>query len=246
MTPDERQMIAGLFDRMRQQGAGVKDRDAESFIRDAVRQMPDAPYMMVQSILVQEMALQQSEERMRELEDRIQDLESRAQPQPQQSSGSFLGGLFGGSKPAASTSVPVSGRQQSGGFASAPRPAGGSPWGNAPQQGGYAPQAQQGYAQPPMQQQPAGGGFMRSAMTTAAGVAGGMLAANAISNMMNGGHSAHAATGASDAHKSAATENAPANQQVAAAEDNDPGTYDDNDPGYEAGGNDDAGGGWDE
>ena len=31
MTPDERQMIAGLFDRMRQQGAGVKDRDAESF-----------------------------------------------------------------------------------------------------------------------------------------------------------------------------------------------------------------------
>jgi len=40
-------------------------------------------------------------------------------------------------------------------------------------------------------QQPAGGGFMRSAMTTAAGVAGGMLLAEGIRNML-GGSSAHA------------------------------------------------------
>ena len=50
------------------------------------------------------------------------------------------------------------------------RPAGGAAWGNAP-----------GYAAP--QQAPAaagGGGFMKSALATAAGVAGGMLLANSI------------------------------------------------------------------
>ena len=246
MTPDERQMIAGLFDRMRQQGAIDKDRDADALIRDTVRQMPDAPYIMVQSVLVQEMALQQSEGRIRELEDRIQALE--AQAKPQQNSGSFLGGLFGGgaAAPARPASVPVAGRQQSGGFgAQAPRAAAPSPWGGQPQQP-MAPQqgyGQQGYGQPMPVQQGGGGGFMRSAMTTAAGVAGGMLAANAISNMM-GGHAAHAAaaTPATPTPAAASPVADPASN-VAASDENDPGTYeepdaaeyDDNDPGFDGG-----------
>lgn len=194
MNPEERQMITGLFDRMRQQGMADKDRDAEALIRDTVRQMPDAPYMMVQTILVQEMVLQNAQQQVQDLEERVRMLEAQARPQ-QSSGGSFLGGLFGGgAKPAA---VPMAGRQ-SGGFGGAPgapaRP--GSPWGNAPQQGGYPPQ--QGGMMPMQQQAPAGGGFMRTAMATAAGVAGGMLAASAISNMMNGGSSAQAASAAKD------------------------------------------------
>lgn len=183
MTPDERQMISGLFDRMRQQGAIDKDRDAEALIRDAVRQNPDAAYMLVQTALVQEMVMQQSQERIQELEARVQQLEAHAARPQQQSSGSFLGGLFGGSRPAAAPppSVPAAGRQ-SGGFGAAPmagRPS--SPWGSAP--GAGAPM-QSGM---PMQQQAGGGGgFMKSAMATAAGVAGGMLVASAISNMMKG------------------------------------------------------------
>lgn len=188
MTPDERQMISGLFDRIRQQGAVDKDRDADAMIRDTVRQMPDAPYMLVQTALVQDMVLQQSEQRIRELEDQVQQLEAQSRPAPQQGSGSFLGGLFGGgSRPAAPASVPMAGRQQSSGFGSGARP--GGPWGSQPQQAMGQPMGQQGAM--PMQQQAAGGGFMRTAMATAAGVAGGMLAANAISNMMNTG-SAHA------------------------------------------------------
>lgn len=191
MTPDERQLIQGLFDRMHQNGPADKDREAESFINQAVRQTPDAAYLLVQSVLAQEHYLQEAGARIEDLEARMRELEDRLQSQqsqPQKSSGgSFLGGLFGGSKPApqpqprASASVPSFGARPQAGQA-------GSPWGNAANA-----QPQGGYGQQPMQQQaPAGGGFMRSALTTAAGVAGGMLAANAIQGMLGGGSNAHA------------------------------------------------------
>lgn len=193
MTPDERQLISGLFDRMRQNGPVAKDREAESLINQAVRQTPDAAYLLVQSVLAQEHYLQEAAGRIEDLEARLRDVEDQLQAQqsqPQRSSGgSFLGGLFGGSKPApqpqARASVPSFGSRAQPGQA-------GSPWGSAagsqPQQGGF------GYGQQPMQQaQPQGGGFMRSALTTAAGVAGGMMAASAIQGMLGGGSSANAA-----------------------------------------------------
>lgn len=200
MTPDERQLISDLFDRMRQQGRVEKDRDAERLISDSVRQNPDAGYLLVQSVLAQEHYLQQAGSRIEELEGRMRDLEdeiARLQQQPQKSGGSFLGGLFGGGRqePAPvprSGSVPSFGSGRSAASASYGQP--GSPWGRQqPQQGGYAPQGG-GFGQQPMAQPPArGGGFMASALTTAAGVAGGMLAANAISGMLKGDSSAHAA-----------------------------------------------------
>jgi len=267
MTPDERQLITGLFERIRQQGAGEKDREAEALIRDGVRQMPDAPYMLVQTALVQEMALQQSENRVRELEDRIRELEDKAQQPAQQGTGSFLGGLFGGgaARPAAS-SVPAAGRQSSN-FGTSPRGPAGSPWGNIASNAngpGPMPGPQAGYGQA-MPMQPAGGGFLRSAMSTAAGVAGGVLAAEAISGML-GGHSAHATGGLfgsglgnSDLPPPPVLpqrQASPHPDDVAAADgndpgtdddsDNDPGNTDDNDPGYDAGGGGDSGGGWDE
>jgi hypothetical protein len=200
MTPDERQMITGLFDRLRQQGVVDKDRDAEALIRDLIRQNPDAAYMLVQTNLVQDMVLQQSEERVRELEDQIAELENRRPQSQPQGSGSFLGGLFGGgSRPSA---VPSTGRGQSAGFGASRAPAaGGSPWGSAPG-------ARSTVGGAPMQQSPmaaqaaGGGGFMRSAMATAAGVAGGMLAANAISSMLKGDQ-AHASPAGSQNHSEA-------------------------------------------
>ena len=202
MNSEERQMITGLFDRMRQQGQVDKDRDAEALIRDTVRQLPDAPYIMVQTVLVQEMALGNAQQQIQDLEDRVRSLEAQARPQSS-GGGSFLGGLFGGGAKPAPAAVPSAGHQ-SGGFGTAAAPArSGSPWGNAPVGGGGGmPMQQQPMQQGgmmPMQQQPAVGGFMRSAMTTAAGVAGGMLAANAISNMMHGGSSAQASPAAKPA-----------------------------------------------
>ena len=73
MTPEERDLIAGLFERMRGMGAIDKDREAEDLIARSVRQVPDAAYMLVQSVLVQEHALQEAGGRIEELEDRVRD-----------------------------------------------------------------------------------------------------------------------------------------------------------------------------
>jgi uncharacterized protein len=180
MTPGERQLITGLFDRMRGFGTPEKDRDAEALISERVRSTPDAPYMLVQSVLVQEHALQEAENRIRDLEDQVRDLQGTGQSRAP-ASGSFLGGLFGGGRPASlpsGTSVPPIGSRAAPSTYDEPQPY------RAP---GAAPMQP---AAPP-----ASGGFLRSAMATAAGVAGGVLAAGAIRDLM-GGNQAQANTAA--------------------------------------------------
>lgn len=202
MTPDERQMITGLFDRMRSYGTPQKDREAETIINEAVRSTPDAAYMLVQSVLVQEHALQEAGNRIKDLEEQVRNLRSTGQERTPES-GSFLGGLFGGGRPASQpgpASVPVIGSR-------------------APAPSAYDQDQQRPWSQSPPQQQaaPAGGGFLRSAMATAAGVAGGMLAAGAIRDLM-GGHAnannanAPAATNASAGTDTASTETASTEQ----------------------------------
>jgi uncharacterized protein len=196
MNHEERQMIEGVFARMRSVGRVEKDVDAETLINTSVRQIPDSAYLLVQTVLVQQQALEQSEARMQELEAQVANLEtqlSRSQPAAP-ASGGFLGGIFGGSKPAPvqqssspwGGSVPQAGRQ-SGGF-NGPGQQGGY------QQGGYQPQG--GFQQAP--QPAAGGGFMRTAMATAAGVAGGVLVAGAIGNMMKGSSETGSQTASAD------------------------------------------------
>ena len=231
MTPDERQLITGLFDRIHGVGPIEKDRDAETLINEAVRQMPDAPYILVQSVLVQEHALQQADQRIRELEEKVRRLEVRAdQAHPAPSSGSFLGGLFGGPKPPrpaqpeARGSVPDSGRP-SPGF-------GGQPMG-APAPSPFRPAA--------AEQVSAGSGFLKSALATAAGVTGGMLLADSIRGMI-GGSSGKAAPQAASSDEAAASDEPvlqDAHDQGSNA--NDPGNYDPNiqDADYES-----DGGGW--
>jgi hypothetical protein len=212
MTPDERQLITGLFDRMRGLGLVEKDRDAEALINRSVQQMPDAPYLLVQSVLVQEHALQQADQRIRDLEEQVQRLEGQAaEARPTPSGGSFLGGVFGGPKaeiqaqPPGRGSVPVTGRPSS--FSGPPLgAAAASPMG-------------QGVAAQPW----GGGGFLRSAMATAAGVAGGMLLADSIRGLM-GSAPAKAAPQEGSSQAAASQENT--NQQ----ETHDPG-FDANDPG---------------
>src|SRR6266536_151368 len=137
-------------------------RAAETLIRQAMVEQPDAPYYLVQTVLIQDLSLHQAQ-------NRIAELEQQAAQKPT----SFLGNLFGTGQPAAPApgSVPSAGPWVRSPQTAAPPP---------PQQG-YAQQPQQGYA-------PAGGGmmgggmmgggggsFLRSAAATAAGVAGGAL-----------------------------------------------------------------------
>jgi uncharacterized protein len=157
VTPKERQLISGLFDRMRSFGVPVKDREAEVLINQSVRSFSDAPYMLVQSALVQEQALEQTHARIQDLEENLRALEEK---QGRASSGarSFLGGLFGGGRAPAPSST---GNR--------------SPW-----------RQDQSSAQQPAAPPVPSGGFMHSAMTTAAGVAGGVLVSGAIRDMLGG------------------------------------------------------------
>jgi uncharacterized protein len=179
MTPEERQMLAGLFERINANGAAPRDAQAEAFINDALRAAPYAPYLLAQAVLVQQHALDAAAHRVAELEAAAH--EAGQQP-PEQ--GSFLGNLgrsiFGGGAPSA---PPPRGGYDPNAYRpeAAPQPASPppppsqyapprpGPWGGAPTTGG-------------------GGGFFQNAASTAAGVAGGVALGNLLGGLF-GGHS---------------------------------------------------------
>jgi hypothetical protein len=190
MTPDERQMLAGLFERVRSAANGPKDSEAEGFINDALRSTPSAGYVLSQTVLVQQQALEAAAKR-------ITDLETQVKGGAGHEEGSFLGNLGrtifgGGQQPAPAPARPYDPRA----YERDPGP---------PQ--GYAPQQRPGYAPPPPQAgpwgggQPApaqGGGFLQGALQTATGVAGGVLLGNAIGGLF-GGHGGGGLFGGSSA-----------------------------------------------
>lgn len=189
MTPDEHRMIEDFFGRLASQGTPDKDRDAERLIADEMRRNPDAAYLLVQTALVYEHQFTEMEQRIRDLEEQVANAGRSSQPQ-----GSFLGGRLGARSATAAAS-------SSAGFSSAPRapvpraaPAE-SPWGGtAPSQSRDRDDARDnprgspwaGRQTQPAQQGGGGGGFFRSAMATAAGVAGGLMLGDALKGMFGG------------------------------------------------------------
>ena len=150
MQAQERELITGLFGRLQPFEAQPRDGEAEALIRDLVGRQPSAPYLLVQTVLVQEQALKAAQ-------DRIAELEATA----------------GAAAPAAP-----------GFLGSAPKI---GPWGTSPATPAAAPQPippTRSPLQAALAPQPAGGGFLRTAMTTAAGVAGGALLFEGIRSLM--------------------------------------------------------------
>jgi len=187
MTPEERQLLAGLFDRTRAASEAPRDKEAEALISEALRDQPHATYLLAQAVIVQDQALGAANERLQQLEARVRELEAAQSS----GSGSFLGGLFGGGRSA--TSVPSAGVPQT----TTAVPQSGSIWGRQ-QNGQPAVQQGQGYQQP-MQAPAQGGSFLSGALSTAAGVAGGMLLANSISNLFSNHSHGSNSLGISDA-----------------------------------------------
>jgi hypothetical protein len=188
MTPQERDLITQLLGRLAQAGGQPKDPEADQLIRQAVAAQPDAPYYLVQTVLIQDMALHNAQSRIEALEQQLAAAKP-AQTQPT----SFLGGLFGGGP---ATTNPAAGSVPSAGPWSRPAPA--APAQAAPQFQGQPGQAQPwqgqpGYGQPGYGQPMGmggmmgmgggGSGFLRSAATTAAGIAGGALLFEGIQSM---------------------------------------------------------------
>jgi hypothetical protein len=189
MTPQERDVIAGIFDRLRQAANQPRDPEAEAFIAERLREQPYAPYAMAQAVYVQEEALANLNREVESLRAQLREAQP-AQPQ----AGGFLSGIFGGSAPPRSGSVPPV----------PPRAGTGAPsavW-NTQARGG-AGQSDQAQPGPWSNQQPRGGGFLASALTTAAGVAGGVMLGNVLANAFGGGGKPASETGSGAAPQQA-------------------------------------------
>ncbi|MDR9781989.1 DUF2076 domain-containing protein [Rhizobium redzepovicii] len=179
MSPEERQLLTALFDRVRTAAAQPRDRDAEALIDQATREQPSATYYLAQAVIVQEKGLEAAANHIKELEEHVRQLEAGASEHRQaEQGGGFLSSIFGNTQ----TQQP------------APVPSNHGPWG----QQSRAYDDSRGYdrdGRQPQQQQPtgpwsqqayapsAGGSFLRGALGTAAGVAGGMLLANSLSGI---------------------------------------------------------------
>jgi uncharacterized protein len=212
MTPQERQLIDDLFDRLAKLESAKRDPEAMSAIMQGLRTAPNAVYALVQTTLVQDEALKRADMR-------IQELEAGAGQQNQ--SGGFLDSMrdaiFGQNQSQGSShgSVPN---------VRAPEIAGGArPAWNTGQvlQQNQAPGQQYGqpaYGQPygGAQQQPSafggGGSFLGTAAAAAAGVVGGSLLAGSIRSMMGGGGN-HQAFGDTAGHSGGIEDRRPSGDQ---------------------------------
>src|SRR5690242_4982557 len=134
MTPQERDLVTALLARLEQHGDQPKDNDADALIRRAMARQPDAPYYLVQTVLVQDMALRNAESRIAELERQL--AQTKAAPAPQeQPQSSFLAGASRGSVPSAGASTRPSPSAASAPVWSQSGGAGAPPYGAAPVSG---------------------------------------------------------------------------------------------------------------
>ena len=172
MTSEERDLITGLFNRLRAADTTPKDQEAEQLIGQLTGGQSGAAYRLVQTLLVQEHALNNATVRIQQLEKQVADARTAGQPSQ---GGSFLSGLFGHHTPDPAPAARSS---------SAPSPLPIPPQQLPQQQTSQYTQSAPPYPSTVGMAPSAGGGFLRGALQTAAGVAGGSLIAQGIENLM--------------------------------------------------------------
>jgi uncharacterized protein len=176
MTPQERQLIDDLFDRLSKVESAARDPEAVAAIAQGLRRAPNAVYALVQTVLLQDEALKRANSR-------IQELEAAGGPAENQSGGfldSMRETIFGQSQPRGS--VP-----------NVPPPESRPVWnsGQAMRQTPPGQYDRQPYSQPYGASQPplgGGGSFLGTAAAAAAGMVGGSLLLGSIRSMMGGSH----------------------------------------------------------
>jgi hypothetical protein len=156
MTPEERSLVTGLFNRLAEVGDSERDPEAERAIGDGLRRAPNAVYALVQTALIQEEALKRADARIRDLEAQLGEERPR--------SGSFLGTV----------------REATGRRGSVPTARPGDAPGVAPTDYRSPPLPM---AAGPGSSNP-GGSFLGAAAAAAAGAIGGSLMLDSIRSMM--------------------------------------------------------------
>ena len=166
MTPQELQALQNFLMQLVQARGGAKDPQADSLIAGAVAQQPDAPYLLVQRVLMVEQALERAKTQIASLQGQLQ----AAQSAPARA---FLDAEAWGNTPVAparpAVSAPMAPTLMQPQFAAMP-----------PQ----APPASSGFFSGGL------GGTLGTVAATAAGVAGGALLFQGIEHMMHPGGAA--------------------------------------------------------
>ena len=164
MTPQEQELVEELFDRLAKLENSPRDPAAERVIADGLRRAPQATYALVQTALVQDEALKRANAR-------IEELQAQIGTEEQQPQGGFLDSM---------RDAVLGRRDTRGSVPSVHAQAAPSSWTGAP---GYQPQP--GY--PPAGNYPAGpgagGSFLGTAASAAAGTIGGALLLDSIRSM---------------------------------------------------------------
>jgi len=206
MTPQERQLVDELFDRLSQVESAPRDPDASNAIAQGLRKAPNAVYALVQTVLLQDEALKRANHRIQELEQG----HAGEQNQPGGFLDSMRDTILGqsqsrGSVPNVPPPVPnrpvwnsgqvLQQSQSPGHYDQGPYDQGSYGQGSYGQGSGQGP-----YGQPyGASQSPFGGGggsFLGTAAAAAAGMVGGSLLLNGIRSMMGGHHFGVADAGA--------------------------------------------------
>jgi uncharacterized protein len=177
MTPQERDLVAALFERLAGLEGQPRDPEAERLITQGLTRAPHAIYPLVQTVLLQEEALKRANAR-------IEELEAKNGPDaPQAPAGGFLdnmrGALFGRA---------ATGAGEARGPVPSVRP--GGVWNTGQAGTAAAPSAFQPGPGPAMAGPMGGGSFLGTAAAAAVGTIGGSLLFNGIRNLMGGGHPA--------------------------------------------------------
>ena len=168
MLSEERRLIEDLFDRLASAENQPRDPEVEQFIADELRRVPHAPYLMAQTIIAQNQALEAAARRIEALEQGERHEESKWGPRP---------GTMGAPDSGPRGSVPAFDPQR--GSVPPPQPQGGGFGGGGGSMPPPAPPQGGGFG--------GGGGFLANAGQMAMGVAGGMLAAEAARSLLGAG-----------------------------------------------------------
>ena len=168
MTPQERELLEGFLSNLEKMHATNVDTEAEALIRRAIYNQPQAPYLLVQQTLLQQIALRDAQAQITELQRQLEQVRSETVPPSE----SFLGGAprIGPDIRKGEGNATTANRAPASGAWNQPQ----TPAGTAPSQGIDGTTS-------------SGSGlssFLRSAASTAAGVAGGTLLFQGIESLL--------------------------------------------------------------
>jgi uncharacterized protein len=168
MTPQERELLEGFLSNLEKMHATNVDTEAEALIRRAIYNQPQAPYLLVQQTLLQQIALRDAQAQITELQRQLEQVRGETGAP----SGSFLGGAprIGPDIRKGEGNATTASRAPASGAWNQPQ----TPAETAPSQGiGGTTSSGSGLS-----------GFLRSAASTAAGVAGGTLLFQGIESLL--------------------------------------------------------------